>query len=40
MSGRESDFGIFENFEFSVAEMEWVPVVRNAVVRSVAPWIV
>ena len=33
--------GFLEIFDFFLAEMEHVPVVRNAMVRSVvAPWIV
>ena len=34
-------FGIFEIFDFSETEMEWVPVVLDAAIGSVvAPWIV
>ena len=33
--------GFFEIFDFSLTEMEWVPVVVDLTIRSVvAPWIV
>ena len=41
MSGRDRILGFFEIFDFSVTEMEDLPVVLGPNIRSVgAPWIV